>query len=299
MGDALIFHSMAHLLRGCGWEATLFSDHLASFGAWLETTQSKPQPSIEETYASYDAVVLQHDNSPKAFAIEKLPLPLYIFYGVHRESKHRPLRERWDYVCDPTKTMVDNVTLASEQFFGEKATCLGLRDRKKITVTFISLRSLTPPAGLIHRRYPKRIAIHPTASSREKIWPRAKFLALKTALAARGYDPVFVTAPAERGAWDAPLFATLSDLSAFLYESGGFVGNDSGPGHLASCLAIPHLIIGGNGLQMPLWRTGWHPGELLIPPPFLMRFKALRRYWHAFISAKHVINKFIHNTLRN
>ncbi len=84
-----------------------------------------------------------------------------------------------------------------------------------------------------------------------------------------GYDPVFTVSPSEAPEWgSSPLFPTLGDLASFLYESGAFLGNDSGTAHLASLLEIPHLIIAGNGLQMPLWRTGWLPGHTIAPPPW-------------------------------
>ncbi len=286
IGDALIVHSISHLLVQQGSNVTTYSDHLTSFGPWLQGFQFAKQPqleSIEDEFSGCDALFLQHDNSPKAIRIKKLPLPVYTFYGAHVPSKHGPLQEKFDYVCDRTKSMVENIALAAEKFFGAPWKDNGLK----------------PPKELMQNRYGKRIAIHPTASSLEKTWPREKFLNLQSALKAEGYDPVFTVSPLERVLWNAPLFPTLGDLASFLYESRAFIGNDSGTGHLASSLGLPHLIIGGNGLQMPLWRTGWHPGTLVAPPRCLMRLKMLRKHWKSFVSIKKVINNFTGNVLRN
>lgn len=286
IGDALIFHSASFLFVKKGWKVTTYSDHLASFGPWLERFDFSPQPKfgqIQEIFSKYDAIFLQHDNSLKALQIKALNHPaIYTFYGSHLPQKHGPLQPN-DYVCDRTISMVENLKIALNRFFKDAS----------------SENGLAAPSHLIHRKYPKRIAIHPTASSEGKRWPREKFLDLAKDLQTEGYDPIFTVSPMERAAWDSPLLATLGDLSSFLYESGFFIGNDSGTGHLASYLKIPHLIIGGNGLQMPLWRTGWLPGELLIPPPFFMQFKALRHRWSMFISKNMVINNFKHRVLQN
>ena len=179
--------------------------------------------------------------------------------------------------------MVANVKAAAWQFFE----------------LLVGEHGFVPPTGLIYRRTKRRIAIHPTASSIEKIWPKEKFLWAAEKLRKDGYEPVFTVAPEERKEWGGPMFSTLEDLASFIYESGAFLGNDSGTGHLASLLNIPHLIIGGNGLQMPLWRTGWHPGRVALPPRWLMRFKPLRRRWDFFVSKKSVIKNFKKNVLAN
>lgn len=177
--------------------------------------------------------------------------------------------------------MVENLTLCAKTFF------------------HCSLSGFTPLQGLVHRRFSKRIILHPTASSLTKRLPKDKFLIIRNILKKEGFDPCFVVSPEEQKDWPEALSFPLNDYASFLYESGGFIGNDSGPGHLASLLQIPHLIIGGDGLHMPLWKPGWFPGELVTAPPFFMQFKALRKHWHLFLNPINVANKFINNHLRN
>lgn len=275
IGDALIFQTASFALRAQGWEATIFSDHLKSFGSWT-FSDSAPQPTPENMatiFSPFDAIFLQHDNSPKAFQIKTLGIPVFTFYGSHLPSKHGNFQKKWDYLCDRSKTMVENLSHACLQFFQIKIDGYGFN---------------APPA-LIHRRFKQRVAIHPTASSIEKIWPRHKFLNVAAFLKEHGYEPVFTVSPEEAPEWNSPVFPTLHDLASFIYESGAFLGNDSGTAHLASLLQIPHLVIAGTGEQMPLWKTGWYPGHHICPPRWLMNMKALRKRWKLFISEKDVI----------
>jgi len=275
IGDALIMHMVSHHLQTLNSQVITFSNHLSSFGAWLQGYEFDPQPSlekIEETFKNFDAIFLQHDNSLKAKAIRTLPLPIYTFYGSHIPSKHGPLRKEWDFVCDPKQTMVDNTCAAMLQFFG----------------SFSKQNGLIPPSGLIHRKFRNRIAIHPTSTSLEKNWPKSQFHALASDLKKEGYEPVFTVAPHELQDWEGPLFSTLEYLASFIYESGAFIGNDSGTGHLASYLDIPHLIIGKDPSQLRLWRPGWGRGTVVTPPAWLMRWKIFKKEWKAFISKNRI-----------
>ncbi len=276
IGDALLLHSVSSLLKEMGWSVVTFSDHLPSFHEWLPHFEFAKQPTTSTDFSSFDALFLQHDNSPKSFYIQSLPLPIYIFYGSHQLEKHGLFNPKYHFCADPQKTMVANLQDACLHFFGKTPQGNGL----------------TPPSGLIHRKYPKRIAIHPTSTNSSKNWPKTKFLKTASHLEAQGFQPVFIAPPTERAEWNGPWLPSLSDLASFIYESGYFLGNDSGPAHLASYLQIPHLVIGGSGLNMPLWKTGWYPGSLLSPSPFLMHFKALRPHWHRFITVNKLLKTF-------
>lgn len=287
IGDALLFHTISHHLQTIGWEVTTFSNHLPLFGRWLCGYQLAPQPHLEEIekiFSSFDLALLQHDNTPKARKILALPIPVYSFYGSHLIAKHGPFRSALDYLCDPDVTMLENVARASEKFFGSSSKENGL----------------LPPPGLTHKKNVKRIAIHPTSASEEKNWPREKFLAIAHLLKKEGYEPTFTVSPSEREHWEgAPLFPSLEELSSFLYESGAFLGNDSGLGHIASYLQIPHLIIGPSESHLRFWRPGWLQGECSYPPPWLMQWKWTRQKWKDFIPTRSVIKKFKHKVLRN
>ena len=280
IGDGLILHIASHHLARSGSEVTTFNDHLAGFGKWLAGYSFAKQPplsEIEAQFASFDAVVLQHDNTNKSQQIHALDLPIYTLYGSHNLSKHGSLRET-DFVCDPNRTMVDNVTEAVTKWFGLATTENGL----------------VAPRGLIHRKYPLRIALHSSSGSEEKNWPQKKFDRVAEELKKGGYFPLFLNEPGGK-----PSLPSLEQLASFLYESGGFVGNDSGPGHLASYLDIPTLIIGKEARQMRLWAPGWRGAEIVTPPPWTSRWKWARKRWKQLISTGNVIKRLKCRLLRN
>lgn len=232
-----------------------------SFGNWF--------PSQKVTDA--EAIFLQHDNSERSKELHALP-NVYTFYGAHREEKHGPLRPSFDYVCNLDETMVDNVVKSLKELFKAPAT---------------PDTGLTPPEGLIHRKHRKRVAIHHASGSSERNWHN--FTEVAIWLKSQGYEPAFL-----------PQFPTLSELLAFIYESGYFVGNDSGPGHAASLLQIPHLIIGREERHMRHWRPGWKEGTILTPSRLIPNWKGLRmreNHWKSFISVKNVINSLKTRTL--
>ena len=155
---------------------------------------------------------------------------------------------------------------------------------------------ITVPHGLIHRYYGQRVVIHPTSSLQSKNWHRSSFLKLAHSLEKKGFEPVFVAGPQERGEWkDSPPFASLSDLARFLYESGYVIGNDSLIGHLASNLGVPTLIIADNAERMRLWKPGWFPGKVVTPPSWVPNGKLLRlreKYWQHFVTQHKVLSVF-------
>lgn len=155
---------------------------------------------------------------------------------------------------------------------------------------------IQPPADL--KKCPSRVIIHPTSSRAGKNWTRSKFLTLAKQLEADGLEPAFILTEKEKIAWpeiDPPQFATLADLARFVAESGSMVGNDSGIGHLASCLGLPTLIICRSKLAANFWRPAWERGEVLYPPRWIPNLKGMRwrdRHWQKFISVNRVHSLF-------
>jgi len=267
VGDAVILHIVSHHLRLAGFEVVTNTPH--RFGQWLSD-------SYFGDWKDCDAIFLQHDNSPKSKEIHALNKPVYTFYGSHLLSKHGPLRAGYDYVCDLNRTMVDNVVTALQTLFH---------------ITATTDNGLRPPEGLVHRKYMRRVAIHTSSGHPDKNWPLKKFLKVAKWLESQGYQPTLL-----------PQFPTLEELASFIYESGFFLGNDSGPGHIASCLQIPHLIIGREEKQMRHWRPGWGCGEVITPPPWIPNWKPFRlreNRWKTFITKSKTINTFKHKVLSN
>lgn len=288
IGDALIASIAAHNLRKEGHTVTVFSPSLQSFGRYLE--EGKYLPMAKDwgsALRSFDAVLLQHDETLRAKEIVRLRdsgLPLYIIYTNYRLSKHGPLMEGFDYPVDEQKPMVENMVMAMQKLFSIQAT---------------SQNSLRPLCDLSHRKNRKRVLIHPTSTKEEKNWTKRRFLKLAKKLKILDFEPIFILSPHERPSWpqsiDAPFFANLEDLATMVYESGFLIGNDSGPAHIASYFAIPHIVI-CQGRQMPLWSTGWFLPKLILPPKWAPNLKGMRfreEKWKYLISTARVLQEFI------
>jgi ADP-heptose:LPS heptosyltransferase len=267
-------------LQKLGHKTVTFTKH-ALPSSWFPTSLFAHSPT-EESLRSFDAILLQYDNTETAKKIRNLRKPVFIFYGDHQIKKHGPLRPGMDTTFDPTRCMAQNIAEATARLF--------LTDPSSLN------NGLIPPSELQFRKYPKRVAIHPISTSPEKNWKKEGFIQLKNKLQSEGWDPVFVVPPEEATSWDSPHLPTLADLAAFLYESGFFIGNDSGPGHLASNVGLPTLTIGPSKKHLDFWRPGWGNGKIVHPPRWVNYFKLTRKNWMNFVSVNKVFKIF--NTLK-
>ena len=122
------------------------------------------------------------------------------------------------------------------------------------------------PAGRTPSLADSRTAVvHAVAALPEKSWPAAHFLAVADHLAQGGYSPVFIGGAAD----DLTPFhryptlqSSLSELKSLLASAALFVGNDSGPAHMAAAFGVPSVVVFGPsdpGIWGP-WRT---PGEAI------------------------------------
>lgn len=104
--------------------------------------------------------------------------------------------------------------------------------------------------------------LHPFASTPDKTWPADRFLAVARHLRDElRLEPAFVAGPADDISpfrdcriWrDAP----LGDVKALVSGASLFVGNDSGPAHLAAAFGVPVVALFGssNPAIWAPWRT--------------------------------------------
>ncbi|MGA2498984.1 MAG: glycosyltransferase family 9 protein [Tepidisphaeraceae bacterium] len=112
--------------------------------------------------------------------------------------------------------------------------------------------------GLKQRPRPVRnVLIHPGSGSPAKCWPVERFVELARTLMADGKRVRFVLGEVELERWPASRAAILEqlapverpatymDLLGLLSEAAAFVGNDSGPAHLAAMLGVPTVALFG------------------------------------------------------
>jgi ADP-heptose:LPS heptosyltransferase len=117
-----------------------------------------------------------------------------------------------------------------------------------------------------------RILIHTGAGQPVRVWPLERYREVARRLRQNGWE-VQVACDAEQRNWwlesgetEVATPLTLHDLLAELDLASAFLGNDSGPGHLAACCGIPTFTLFGP--QLPEWFAPLHPmGEVLEGKP--------------------------------
>ena len=131
-----------------------------------------------------------------------------------------------------------------------------------------------PRARLVPSTVPDRPAtpaaiLHPLASSPEKTWPAAHFLAVADHLKQAGLDPVFIGGPGDDlspfAAFRTVRGAPLSQIKLLLAGAALFVGNDSGPAHMAAAFGLPTVVVFSTG-DPEIWGPWRTAGEVVQAP---------------------------------
>lgn len=155
------------------------------------------------------------------------------------------------------------------------------------------------PEYIERGKYPQRVILHPTSSRAGKNWSQRQFLDLAKKLERDHYEPVFILTSEEKRTWpsvEAPYFKDLVAVTHFVAESGAMIGNDSGIGHLASCVGVPTLIICRSQMVANFWRPAWAEGRVIVPPKWIPNLKGMRwrdKKWQYFVPVSRVYGEFL------
>ncbi len=314
LGDGVNCLVLTNNLQLNGWKVDTYQNAIGPMQSWFPHIPVQSYPPLSELSRilnTYDWFFAVHNNTDE-FVLKlieegkrRFPSRLKVIYLY---PSPRIVNEPYysDCLTEPHLSIAENLRLFCERI---------LR-LPKITRS----NGFIPPAGLVHRRFPKRIAIHPTSARLTRNWPREKFVKLALHLKSEGYQLAFIlseeTQPAspslrqsaaffqehppldrakEREVWkevldlgfEMPVFQNLDLLARFFYESGYLIGNDSGPGHLASALHIPTLTICRRKKWAQMWSPSFAKGIVVTPNSWIPNIKGLRlrdRYWQKFIS---------------
>ncbi len=129
-----------------------------------------------------------------------------------------------------------------------------------------------PPASLGARagsRQRPYAVLHPTAASFTKQWAVGNFRLIAESIRRRHkLEPVFIAGPGEEAIFDAlqdyeclrPL--ALGGLKSLLAGARLFVGNDSGPAHIAAAFRVPSVIVYGSS-SSAVWRPWQAPHRVV------------------------------------
>jgi heptosyltransferase III len=104
--------------------------------------------------------------------------------------------------------------------------------------------------------------IHPYASALDKAWPVDRFVQIAHRVRTEfGLEPHIVAGPADDTApfseFDVLRNARLSDVKSLMSGAALFIGNDSGPAHIAAAFGVPVVVLFGpsNPVTWAPWRT--------------------------------------------
>lgn len=271
VGDSLLLMTVAHNLRLNGVAVTIFGRHAHALRDWFPTLDVRPE--LEQ--------------SPPATALSDFEVVLTLYPSSNLATLH-PRVILLDHLC-----RTDSSEAMATRLFNFCREELALAVARKTN-------GLTAPAGLQHRQHATRIAIHPTASTSDKCWLKSRYIRLARRLRERGFDPHFVVAPEERADWldveqqglSVPDFGTLDNVATWIYESGWFIGNDSGIGHLASNLEIPTLSLFMRRGIARTWRPDWGTGQVLIGSAYIPGARFKERFWKYALTVGRVERAF-------
>jgi heptosyltransferase III len=292
LGDGLIALVLSNNLQLNGGAVETFHPFLGSLQEWFPHLPIRGFPSVEkmeEVLAGFDRFFIILEKTPWMQSIleicqKKYPKKTTVLNPIATPNRDYPYWESGRF--DGNRTFVENLY----------AFC---KDILKFNVVTKS-NGIVAPEQLLPRRFDKRVVMHPTSSREGKNWPREKYLRLAHQLREEGYSPAMILTEDERKGWDlsgieAPHFAGLPEMAAYVCESGYMIGNDSGIGHLASCLGLPTLTICRSAQNSKFWRPSWARGEVVLPSGLVPNIKGLRlrdQHWKKWISVGKVLRSF-------
>jgi ADP-heptose:LPS heptosyltransferase len=109
------------------------------------------------------------------------------------------------------------------------------------------------------------ILVHTGAGQPVRVWPLERYRALVARLRQKNYRVQVACDPDQKSWWleagekNVAIPHTVAEVLALIDRAGVFVGNDSGPGHLAAFSGVPTFTLFGP--QLPEWFAPLHPAS--------------------------------------
>lgn len=312
LGDGIIALVLANNLYQNNYAITVFHGFIQQIDNWFDyDIEAYPEHNkLEEKIKDFDIVLMDRSIPFVLSKTEKQQEELskkYIFFAVGRIQEnfiHEHTERLIKRLGNERRSMLEHIANASRMIkFAKKDSMID--NMFKYCQETLQLQQVSKQTGIKipthiqYGKYNRRVVISPTSSLEKKNWGAEKFILLARLLKEKGYEPIFAVAMNERKEWqliinnefDLPEFNTIKIYAEYLYQSLGFIGNDSGGGHVASLMGVPVLTIVTSPKKLNFrWRPGW--GEnAVVAPRFTFKFRG-KRYWHQFLSAKKVYREF-------
>jgi ADP-heptose:LPS heptosyltransferase len=136
------------------------------------------------------------------------------------------------------------------------------------------------------------VFVHTGAGQPIRVWPLERYQRLVAQLRGKGYRVIVACDPDQRDWWlragetNIATPRTVKELLTLVDDSAVFIGNDSGPGHLAAFCGVPTYSLFGP--QLPEWFAPLHPESICVegkPCPYMpcsdyCRFATPRCLWN-------------------
>lgn len=120
--------------------------------------------------------------------------------------------------------------------------------------------------------------LHPFAATPQKRWPAERFCEIARYLELWNITPVFLAAPDD----DATPFTahtifrgSLSKVKTLLSNAALFLGNDSGPAHIAAAFGVPSVVLFGPS-NPAIWGPWQTESQVVVAPDGLERVSVSR-----------------------
>ena len=110
--------------------------------------------------------------------------------------------------------------------------------------------------------------LHPFASGPDKQWPADRFCELARYLQLWKIRPIFLAGPSDNASSFAAhqtFRGTLREAKALLSKACVFIGNDSGPAHMAAAFRVPSVVLFGNS-NPAIWGPWCTESEIVVAP---------------------------------
>jgi ADP-heptose:LPS heptosyltransferase len=123
---------------------------------------------------------------------------------------------------------------------------------------------------VLHARPRPYAVLHPFASQTDKTWPKENFVAVAKHLDEElGMEPVFVAGANEHlsafGKYTCFEGAPLEEVKSLMAGAALFIGNDSGPAHIAAAFGLPVVALWGSS-DLDNWRP-WRTQNAVLTSP--------------------------------
>lgn len=137
-----------------------------------------------------------------------------------------------------------------------------------VPISEVPRAKVPAPEGRSPHAPPRPYAvIHPVATLPEKTWPAAFFRELAAHLTESfGLGPVFIGGSGDDLTmfqdWPVISGAPLGEIARLMRDASFFVGNDSGPAHIAAAFGVPQVVFFGPS-DSEIWAPWRTPSEAL------------------------------------